>query len=34
MSEFSLRDFLDIEATIANKEEEEDKEENLSELFL
>jgi hypothetical protein len=34
MSEFSLRDFLDIEATVANKEEEEEEEQNLSKLVL
>jgi hypothetical protein len=34
MSEFSLRDFLDIEATVANEEEEEEEEQNLSKLVL
>jgi hypothetical protein len=34
MPEFSLRDFLDIKATLANEEEEEDEEEIFSKLFL
>jgi hypothetical protein len=34
MSEFSLRDFLDIKATVANEEEEEEEEQNLGKLVL